>query len=131
MRFKIKIMIPLYSSIIYRLARGFVDCMMLMSAMTAAGQTVAQELKADPNRAAGSFYALPIGKMPKELRADLQDAMIFPLIRLTFKGENHDLIEATHGLEQFLVASEYQRYAGYLKPSLSYRFKGLKIMPVK
>ena len=72
-----------------------------------------------------------IGKMPKELRADLQDAMIFPLIRLTFKGENHDLIEATHGLEQFLVASEYQRYAGYLKPSLSYRFKGLKIMPVK
>ena len=72
-----------------------------------------------------------IGKMPKELRADLQDAMIFPLIRLTFKGENHDIIEATHGLEQFLVASEYQRYAGYLKPSLSYRFKGLKIMPVK
>lgn len=72
-----------------------------------------------------------IGKMPKELRADLQDAMIFPLIKLTFKGENHDIIEATHGLEQFLVASEYQRYAGYLKPSLSYRFKGLKIMPVK
>ena len=69
MRFKIKIMIPLYSSIIYRLARGFVDCMMLMSAMTAAGQTVAQELKADPNRAAGSFYALPFGKMPKDTPA--------------------------------------------------------------
>lgn len=70
-------------------------------------------------------------KMPKELRADLQDAMIFPLIRLTFKGENHDIIEATHGLEQFLAKEEYQRYSSYLKPSISYRFNGLKIKPVK
>ena len=70
-------------------------------------------------------------KMPKELRADLQDAMIFPLIHLTFKGENHDTIEATHGLEQFLAPSEYKRFASYLKPSLSYRFNGLKIKPVK
>ena len=45
------------------------------------------------------------GKMPRELRADLQDAMIFPLIHLTFKGEKHDIIEAAHGLEQFLAPS--------------------------
>ena len=72
-----------------------------------------------------------VKKMPSELRADLQDAMIFPLIQLTFKGEKRDLIEATHGLEQFLAPSEYKRYAGYLKPSLNYRFNGLKIKPVK
>ena len=71
------------------------------------------------------------GKMPRELRADLQDAMIFPLIQLTFKGENHDLIEATHGLEQFLAPSEYKRFAPHLKSSITYRFNGLKIKPVK
>ena len=71
------------------------------------------------------------GKMPRELRADLQDAMIFPLIHLTFKGEKHDIIEAAHGLEQFLAPSEFQRFATYLKPSLNYRFSGLKIKPVK
>ena len=72
-----------------------------------------------------------VGKMPRELRADLQDAMIFPLIQLTFKGENHDTIEATHGLEQFLVPNEYKRFAQYLKPTINYRFNGLKIKPVK
>ena len=72
-----------------------------------------------------------VKKMPQELRADLQDAMIFPLIQLTFKGEKHDTIEATHGLEQFLAPSEYKRFANYLKPSLNYRFNGLKIKPVK
>lgn len=83
------------------------------------------------------LFAMPgiddfiVKKMPKELRADLQDAMIFPLIHLTFKGENHDTIEATHGLEQFLAPSEYKRFASYLKPSLSYRFNGLKIKPAK
>ena len=68
-----------------------------------------------------------VGKMPRELRADLQDAMIFPLISLCFKGEDHDIIEATHGLEQFLAPSEYKRFASYLKPSFTYRFNGLKI----
>ena len=72
-----------------------------------------------------------VKKMPKELRADLQDAMIFPLIKLTFTGESHDTIEASHGLEQFLVSNEFQRFAGYLKPSLRYRFNGLKIKPAK
>ena len=43
--------------------------MLLMSTMTASGQTVVEELKADPNRAAGNFYALPIGKMPKDTPA--------------------------------------------------------------
>ena len=33
------------------------------------GQTVAEELRADVNRAAGTFYALPIGKMPKDTPA--------------------------------------------------------------
>ena len=72
-----------------------------------------------------------IGKMPRELRADLQDAMIFPLIRLSFKGEGHDTIEATHGLDKFLVPDEYKHYAAYLKTSLNYRFNGLKIKSVK
>ena len=43
--------------------------MLIMSAMTASGQTIAEELMADPNRAAGNFYALPIGKMPKDTPA--------------------------------------------------------------
>ena len=83
------------------------------------------------------LFAIPgiddfiIRKMPHDLRADLQDAMIFPLIQLTFKGEGHDIIEAAHGLEQFLAKEEYQRYSSYLKPSISYRFNGLKIKPVK
>ena len=83
------------------------------------------------------LFAMPgiddfiIRKMPQDLRADLQDAMIFPLVQLTFKGENHDIIEATHGLEQFLAKEEYQRYSSYLRPSISYRFNGLKIKPVK
>lgn len=83
------------------------------------------------------LFAMPgiddfiIRKMPHDLRADLQDAMIFPLVQLTFKGEGHDIIEATHGLEQFLAKEEYQRYSSYLKPSISYRFNGLKIKPVK
>ena len=72
-----------------------------------------------------------IKKMPDELRLDLQDAMIFPLVQLTFKGENHDVIEATQGLEQFLAPSEYKRFAPYLKTSISYRFNGLKIKRVK
>lgn len=83
------------------------------------------------------LFAMPgiddfiIRKMPHDLRADLQDAMIFPLVQLTFKGEGHDIIEATHGLEHFLAKEEYQRYSSYLKPSISYRFNGLKIKPVK
>lgn len=83
------------------------------------------------------LFAMPgiddfiIRKMPHDLRADLQDAMIFPLVQLTFKGEGHDIIEAAHGLEQFLAKEEYQRYSSYLKPSISYRFNGLKIKPFK
>ena len=72
-----------------------------------------------------------VKKMSRELRADLQAAMIFPLIQLTFKGGNHDIIEATHGLDCFLAPEEYKRFAEYFKPSLSYRFNGLKIKPVK
>lgn len=72
-----------------------------------------------------------VGKMSRDLRADLEAVMIFPLIQLTFKGDDHGIIEATHGLEQFLAPSEYKRFANYLKPSLRYRFDGLKIKPVK
>jgi len=72
-----------------------------------------------------------VKKMSRDLRADLQDAMIFPLVQLTFQGENHDTIEATHGLDRFLTPSEYKRFEPYLKPSISYRFDGLKIKPVK
>ena len=72
-----------------------------------------------------------VKKMPSELRADLQDVMIFPLVQLTLTGENRDTIEATHGLEQFLVPNEYKRFATYLIPTLRYRFNGLKIKPVK
>jgi hypothetical protein len=85
----------------------------------------------------GTFFKVPTidnfitRKMTRELRADLQDAMIFPLIQLTFKGEKHDIIEATHGLEQFLAPVEYKRFAEHFKPSISYQFNGLKIKPVK
>lgn len=72
-----------------------------------------------------------VKKMPGELRIDLQNAMIFPLIQLAFKGENHDIIEATHGLDRFLVSSEYKRFEPYFKPTINYRFNGLKIKPVK
>ena len=72
-----------------------------------------------------------VKKMPGELRADLQQAMIFPLVRLTFTGKNHDLIEASHGLDRFLAPNEYERFASHLKPSITYRFNGLKIKPVK
>ena len=71
------------------------------------------------------------GKMPRELRDDLQAAIIFPLVRLTFTGKDHDTIQASHGTDRFLVPDEYKRYAHYLKPSLSYRFDGLKIKPIK
>ena len=40
-----------------------------MNAVAAQGQTVAQELQENPNRAAGNFYTLPIGKMPKDTPA--------------------------------------------------------------
>lgn len=69
--------------------------------------------------------------MPRELRADLHDAMVFPLIQLAFQGEKHDEIVATHGLEQFLVPDEHKRFASHLKPSLTYRINGNKIKPVK
>lgn len=72
-----------------------------------------------------------VKKMPRELRADLQDAMIFPLIQLTFKGDRRLQVEATHGLEQFLAPSEFKRFAPYLKPSITYRMSGTKIKPVK
>lgn len=58
-----------YTSIVYRLTRFFVSGLLLTSAVTAAGQTVAESLLADPNRAAGNFYALPVGKMPKDTPA--------------------------------------------------------------
>ena len=72
-----------------------------------------------------------VKKMPGELRIDLQNAMIFPLIQLAFKGDNHDIIEATHGLDRFLVSSEYKRFEPDFKPTISYQFNGLKIKPVK
>lgn len=72
-----------------------------------------------------------VKKMPRELRADLQDEMIFPLIKLTFEGENHGTIVATHGLEQFLAPDVYKRFSAYFKPSISYQFKGLRIRPAK
>lgn len=72
-----------------------------------------------------------VKKMPGELRDDLQDAMIFPLVKLSFEGEGHDTIVARHGLEQFLAPDVYKRFASYLKPSITYRFNGLKIKPVK
>lgn len=72
-----------------------------------------------------------VKKMSADKRADLQAVMVFPLVQLTFTGENHDIIEATHGLEQFLAPDEYKRFAEYFKPSIRYRFDGLKIKPVK
>lgn len=52
-----------------RLSRIFVSSVLLMSSVTAHTQTIAKELQDDPNRASGNFYALPIGKMPKDTPA--------------------------------------------------------------
>lgn len=85
----------------------------------------------------GTFFKVPTidnfitRKMTRELRADLQDAMIFPLIELTFTGEQHDCIQASHGLERFLAPDEFKRFASYLRPTLNYSVKGTKIKPVK
>lgn len=54
--------------------------MLIMSAMTASGQTIAEELMADPNRAAGNFYALPIGKMPKDNRLQKERSLFISTI---------------------------------------------------
>jgi len=70
-------------------------------------------------------------KMPAGLRAELQAAAIFPLVELTVAGKDHDTVVATHGLDRFLVPDEYQRFSKYLKPSISYRFNGLKIKRIK
>jgi len=69
--------------------------------------------------------------MPADLRADLRDAMIFPLIEMRFTGDKHDILEVRHGIKEFLAPSEYQRFEQYLKPSLQYRIQGLKFKPVK
>ena len=72
-----------------------------------------------------------VRKMSSDLRADLRDVTIFPLIQLAFSGQKHDEIVASHGLEQFLAPVEYKRFADYLKPTITYRFSGTKIKPVK
>ena len=41
----------------------------IIGTSTAKAQSVQKELQADVNRAAGMFYALPIGKMPKDTPA--------------------------------------------------------------
>lgn len=85
----------------------------------------------------GTFFKMPgiddfiVGKMPRDLRARLQDVMAFPIIELTFAGNAHDTVVASHGLEQFLMPDEYKPFAPYLKPSLNYRVNGVKIKPVK
>ena len=90
-----------------------------------------QMLRTDRHFKMPSIDDFIVKKMPRELRADLQDAMIFPLIQLTFKGDHREQVEATHGLEQFLAPSEFKRFAPYLKPSITYRMSGTKIKPVK
>jgi len=90
-----------------------------------------QRLRTDKHFEMPGIDKFIVKKMDRELRADLQDAIVFPLIQLTFKGDAHDTLEATHGLEQFLAPSEFKRFADYLKPSLSYRITGVKIKPVK
>ena len=72
-----------------------------------------------------------IGRMPEQLRADLEAAVIFPLVELTFGGNDHQTVQARHGIERFLVPEEYKRFSDYLKPSLEYRFDGLKIKPAR
>ena len=55
-----------YQLYLQRLARVFAAALLLTGTATAKAQSVAQELTESPNRAAGSFYALPVGKMPKD-----------------------------------------------------------------
>ena len=53
----------------YMLKRFILSCASLLVAMTTSAQSIAQDLHADPNRAAGSFYALPVGKAYKDTPA--------------------------------------------------------------
>ena len=52
-----------------RQLRGYLLATALFVCGMANGQTVAEELQADVNRAAGTFYALPVSKMPKDTPA--------------------------------------------------------------
>ena len=49
-----------------RLTRAVAVVVLMTSAATAKAQNVAQELLENPDQAAGMFYALPVGKMPKD-----------------------------------------------------------------
>lgn len=62
----------------------------------------------------------------KKERATLLDNIAFPLISLTFEGDDHTTLVARHGLKEFLVAEEYKPYEKTLVPSLSFALKGTK-----
>lgn len=89
-----------------------------------------------PLRASKLFHAPQMddfikSDMPEQLRADLQAVMNFPLIEMRLEGECHDKLVARHGLQEFLVPTDYHRFEPYLLPSLTYHINGTKIKSVK
>ena len=59
----------LYLFVTKKLNQTLVFAALLTGTMTTAAQALDKELQDDPNRSAGNFYALPIGKMPKDTPA--------------------------------------------------------------
>lgn len=55
-----------YHPLLYRLAQVFLGGILLTGTTQADAQTIAQELQADPNRAAGMLYALPVSRAHKD-----------------------------------------------------------------
>lgn len=58
-----------YHPLLYRLVQVFLGGILLTGTTQADAQTVAQDLQADPNRAAGMLYALPVSKTHKDAPA--------------------------------------------------------------
>jgi hypothetical protein len=85
-----------------------------------------------PARNGDKMFKMPtiddfiVREMPRELRLDLQDAMIFPVIELTFTGDDFDTLVAAHKMKEFLAPDEYARFEPYLKPCIYYRINGTK-----
>lgn len=62
-------------------------------------------------------------EVDKKQRAELLDAIPFPLVSLTMEGDDYTTIVARHGLKEFLVAEEYAPYEKAMVPSLTYTTK--------
>lgn len=70
-------------------------------------------------------FILPTVK--KDKRRELLEGIPFPLIELTFSGDDFAQLTARHGLAEFLTKEEWARLKPYFRPTLTYRIQGGKI----